>query len=101
QHGEPAVSDLILVSVEPVNTLGELSVGDSATVMVRTLITNGGEIPTDALVERNATSSGVASILPASSSEEQRNVGFLELRETLTAYEVTCNGPGTATFTVD
>lgn len=99
--GETTESDLILVSVNAVNTLGQIPVGGSATVYVRQVVSSTGIVPTDGLVQRVASSTGVATVLPASASSEARNIEYNELREILTPYQVTCASIGSATITVD
>jgi hypothetical protein len=92
--------DLEMVSVSVATPARRLLVGQATSVIVDQRVKNRGANPVDAELTRTASATGVGTITPLVSSEAVDDLQSFETRTISTAYTVTCNELGTATFTV-
>ena len=101
--GATATSDLVVVSVAPVNPLNRLLVGQSTTVNVRTIVSNNDVIPTDGRVTRVTSVSGTsATVTPTGTVvTTENNIRLGENRELSTNLTVNCVNTGHTTVTVN
>jgi hypothetical protein len=92
--------DLEMLSVTLPSPVRRLLVGQSASVIVDQRVQNGGRSIVDATLTRTASGSGSATITPLTGGEPVDDLRSFERRTISSAYTVTCNELGGATFTV-
>lgn len=100
--GEAATSDLRVVSVTAVTPVQRLLVGQTASVSVKTIVSNNDVVPTDGRVTRTTSVSGSgATVTPAGSVvTTENNIRLAEERALLTNLNVNCTSAGVTTVTV-
>jgi hypothetical protein len=93
-------ADLEVLSVTAGAAPTQLLVGETATVTVSETITNNGpSTPVDARVDRTAAATANGAVDPTSATHQQAAVALEEERTAAQDYDISCTGPGTATFT--
>jgi uncharacterized repeat protein (TIGR01451 family) len=97
-----AEADLAIVSFAALAPPAQLLIGDEVDVTLRKVITNlGPSAPMDVALEKTATASAGATVVPAAASDTETAVGLSEERVHDELFTISCQEPGPHTFTFE